>query len=223
MIQIAKRLEANGVCKAADFIDMTQTYDFSYYSLVGALSQNANRCFRLEGYLYPATYEFYKNEKPQDAVGRFLRVSESRITADDRARAQELGMSVDQILTLASIIEKECGSAAEMKNVSSVFHNRLDAGMKLQSDATIYYCEVYIEPNITGNTERFNAYYNTYKCAALPSGPICNPGRNAIQAALYPADTPYYYFLSDANGKYYYAETYAQHQQNGKEAGVEVE
>ena len=121
---------------------------------------------------------------------------------------------MDQVLTIASIIEKEVSLAKEQPNVSSVLHNRLNIGMKLQCDATVYYVERYIKPYITGDVNRYNAYYNTRKCKALPSGPICNPGKKAIQAALYPNETNYYYFCSDKKGVYYYAETYEEHLKN---------
>lgn len=95
-----------------------------------------------------------------------------------------------------------------MANISSVIHNRLSKGMKLQLDASINYVERYIKPNIDGDVNRYNAYYNTYKTKALPAGPICNPGRTAINAALNPAQTDYLFFYSDAEHKYYFSKEY---------------
>ena len=207
--QVFNLLVKKGVCpNTAVLYDALNNYDFSKYSLVSEIEENKNRCFRLEGYLFPDTYEFYRLSKPEDAIGKFLRNTESQITTEDREKAESLGYSVDEILTIASLIEKEAGNAEQKSLISSVIHNRLKENMKLQLDASIYYVERYIKPYITGDINRYNSYYNTYKCSALPAGPICNPGRASIQAALNPADTDYLYFYSDENGEYYFASTY---------------
>ncbi len=214
LAQIAQKLEKAGVCKASELIATANSYDFGYYPLIAAQSANPNRCFRLEGYLFPDTYEFYWNEKPENVLGRFLRNAESKITAAHRSRAAELGYSVEEILTIASIIEREGANPGEMKNVSSILHNRLEQNMKLQCDATIRYVESWIKPFISGDVNRYNAYYNTNKCPALPAGPINNPGLGAINAALYPADTDYLFFCHDSEANYYYAATYEEHLAN---------
>ncbi|WP_312694381.1 endolytic transglycosylase MltG [Caproiciproducens sp.] len=214
--QIGDRLEANGVCKKAALLSTANSYNFSYYSLIGKLGSGNQRCYKLEGYLFPDTYEFYENMKPQDALGKMLKNAESRIGSNYRYS----GMTVDQIVTLASIIEKESGNVNEMAKVSSVFHNRLKAGMKLQADVTVIYVEKYLKPNLTGDINRYNAYYNTRKCPALPAGAISNPGKAALNAAVNPADTDYYYFAADSSGNYYYAKTYEEHKQNLAKAGI---
>ena len=106
LTQIFKKLEANGVCSFNDLMKTAESYDYSYYPLIAARPSNT-RAFKLEGYLFPNTYDFYKNEKPQDAIGRFLRISEKYITSADRAKAKSMGYSMDQVLTVASIIDKE--------------------------------------------------------------------------------------------------------------------
>lgn len=214
--QIGDRLEANGVCKKAALLSTANSYDFSYYSLIGKLGSGIQRCYKLEGYLFPDTYEFYENMKPQDALGKMLKNAESRIGSNYRYS----GMTTDQVVTLASIIEKESGNVNEMAKVSSVFHNRLKAGMKLQADVTVIYVEKYLKPNLTGDINRYNAYYNTRKCPALPAGAISNPGKAALNAAVNPADTDYYYFAADSSGNYYYAKTYEEHKQNLAKAGI---
>lgn len=214
--QIGDRLEANGVCKKAALLSTANSYDFSYYSLIGKLGSGTQRCYKLEGYLFPDTYEFYENMKPQDALGKMLKNAESRIGSSYRYS----GMTTDQVVTLASIIEKESGNVNEMAKVSSVFHNRLKAGMKLQADVTVIYVEKYLKPNLTGDINRYNAYYNTRKCPALPAGAISNPGKAALNAAANPADTDYYYFAADSSGNYYYAKTYEEHKQNLAKAGI---
>jgi len=214
--QIGDRLEANGVCKKAALLSTANSYDFSYYSLIGKLGSGTQRCYKLEGYLFPDTYEFYENMKPQDILGKMLKNAESRIGSNYRYS----GMTTDQVVTLASIIEKESGNVNEMAKVSSVFHNRLKAGMKLQADVTVIYVEKYLKPNLTGDINRYNAYYNTRKCPALPAGAISNPGKAALNAAVNPADTDYYYFAADSSGNYYYAKTYEEHKQNLAKAGI---
>lgn len=200
--QVAARLEANGVCGADEFIKAAQTYDFSYYSIVAKIPDDPNRCYKLEGYLYPDTYEFYVGMKPQDAVGKFLRNAENQIGS----KYSYSGMTTDQMVTLASIIEREADDPDDMKKVSSVFHNRLKIGMILQADSTRDYCNLYLVPKFG---DKYNKYYNTYpnRSPGLPVGPISNPGTNALYAAAHPADTDYLYFATGTDHNYYYGAT----------------
>lgn len=212
--RIFETLEAKGVAKKDDLFHAMQNSNFSDYSLIAALPSSAERCFNLEGYLYPNTYEFYVGDSPENIIKKFLKTSENRITQECRNAASSLGYSMDDMIILASILEKEVHNSSELANVSSVFHNRLKAGQRLQSDATIKYVEGAIKPYITGDINRYNSFYNTYKCKALPAGAICNPGKNAIEGALYPAQTDYMYFANDKAGNYYYAATYEEHLAN---------
>lgn len=219
LTQIFKKLEANGVCSFDDLMKTAESYDYSYYPLIAARPSNT-RAFKLEGYLFPNTYDFYKNEKPQDAIGRFLRVGEKYITSQDRAKARAMGYSMDQILTVASIIEKEGANPNEVRKIAAVIYNRLEAGMQLQMDSGIYYIERSVKPYISGDVNRYNSLYNMYKCKGLPAGPICNPSARTINAALDPADVNYLYFCHDSSAKYYYADTYEEHLENLKKAGI---
>ena len=219
LTQIFKKLEANGVCSFDDLMKTAESYDYSYYPLIAARPSNT-RAFKLEGYLFPNTYDFYKNEKPQDAIGRFLRVGEKYITSQDRANARAMGYSMDQILTVASIIEKEGANPNEVRKIAAVIYNRLEAGKQLQMDSGIYYIERSVKPYISGDVNRYNSLYNMYKCKGLPAGPICNPGARTINAALDPADVNYLYFCHDSSAKYYYADTYEEHLENLKKAGI---
>lgn len=216
--QIFELLVKKGVCTStADLYKAMETYDYTVnYPLIKELPANTNRCFRLEGYLYPDTYEFKLLSKPEDAIGKFLRNSKVKITEADRRRAAELGYSIYEILTIASMVEKEAGNKAMMSDISAVIHNRLRIKKKLELDCSIYYVERYIKPNITGDINRYNSYYNTYKCPALPAGPICNPGRAAINAALYPSDADYLYFYSDEEGVYHFSKEYVKYQAPGR-------
>ncbi len=213
--QIAARLEAKGVCTAANFIKMAQTYDFTYYPLVKAIPSSKWRAYKLEGYLYPDTYVMYVNMKPQDAVGKFLRNAEAHIEGNYKYS----GMTVDKVVTLASIIEREATTMESMRMVSSVFHNRLNVGQRLEADATRVYCEQTLFEAAPPFSHDFRFYYSTYRCKELPTGPICNPGANALYAAANPASTSYYYYCT-ANGKFYYQKTKEEHDAKLRELGL---
>lgn len=214
LARIGITLEELGVVEDDQaFVDACQNGDWSSFPLIAAQTPNEHRCFTLEGYLFPATYEFPEDVAVEEIIRSLLNTTESRL-AGVMAEIEQSGYSVDEILTLASIIEKESFGEAAMAGVSSVYHNRLDIDMQLQSDPTIKYVEGAIKPYITGDVDRYNEYYNTYKCPALPAGPICNPGMAAINAALHPAQTPYLYFISDADNNFHYAETFEEHEAN---------
>ncbi|WP_177214502.1 endolytic transglycosylase MltG [Anaeromicropila populeti] len=213
--QTAVLLVKKGVCQSTQAVlNACNQVDTTKYWFFEGMTPSEERCFLLEGYLYPSTYEFYKNSNPGDVVSKILKNTENMLTKEQQTRADELGYSLDEVLTMASIIEKEIAISSERTKVSSILHNRLKSGMKIQCDATIYYVEKYIKPYISGDIDRYSKYYNTYKCSGLPAGPICSPGREAIQAALYPEENEYLYFCSDKNGNYYYASTYQEHLEN---------
>ena len=213
--QIADLMVKKGVCQSTSaFLKAVNAVNPSKYSFLSGVKTSSSRCFLLEGYLYPSTYEFYKNTSPADVIAKILNNTTTKYTDVQQQRAKELGYTLDQVLAIASIIEKEVSVTAEQATVSSVLYNRLSSGMKLQCDATINYVEKYIKPYISGDVNRFNEYYNTYKCSALPRGPICNPGQKAIQAALYPEMTDYYYFCSSTDGTYYFANSHEEHLKN---------
>lgn len=153
-----------------------------------------------------------------------------------KQRAAVLGYSMDEMLTLASIIQKECDAdIEECANVSSVFHNRLKNSAsfpKLQSDVTTFYITEALKDKLgytdgieleaqNDEVKKYMQLYSTYYCNGLPAGPICNPGLKAINAALHPASTDYLFFLTDESGEsFYYAATIAEHNKNGKIAGI---
>ena len=181
------------------------------------------RAFLLEGYLFPDTYEFYRNESASSAIRRFLKNTQSKLTDEVARRCEELGYTVDEILTLASIVQEEAGDPAEMGKVSSVIHNRLSSKSypKLQCDVATFYLRDYVKPHKTEQEyEALTELYNTYNCKGLPAGPITNSGMDAVNAALYPDDTDYYFFVTDSGGAYYYAETWAEHLENCDTAGI---
>ena len=220
--QIALLLEENGVCYATEFMAAAndpmslEGYSFEIF--------NADeRAFLLEGYVFPDTYDFYLNEGAPSALKRFLKNMESKLTEEVYLRSAELGYTVDEILTIASIIQEEAGNSAEMGKVSSVIHNRLncDDFPKLQCDVATFYLRDYVKPYT--DSERYEVLldlYNTYNCEGLPAGPITNCGMHAINAALYPEETDYYYFVTDSKNNYYYAETWEEHRKNCDIAGL---
>lgn len=218
--QIAKMLEENKVCSAKDFINEVNNPSDEILSKL-SVTNNEERIFLLEGYVFPDTYEFYKGEAPASVLGRFIDNFNSKITEKDKARAAELGYSIDEILAIASIIQKEAGREDQDYKVSSVIHNRLNSGTRIECDVTVNYLEEYCKPYLAdGLTEEQKSNYNTYSCPALPKGPICNPGYTAIQAALYPEQTDYMFFVTDEDMNYYYAVTWAEHCANCSTAGI---
>jgi UPF0755 protein len=166
-----------------------------------------------EGYLFPETYRIQRNTPPKKIIQLLYNQLNAKWSPEWDARLGELQMTKHQILTLASIIEKESGNAEEQPIVASVFHNRLKIGMRLQSDPTV----IYGIPNFNGNITKVDLQtptpYNTYVIEGLPPGPIASPGLSAIKAALYPTETTYLYFVGNGKGKHIFSETLEQHNQ----------
>ncbi len=218
LTEIAKRLEENGVCGYDEFIEAakTETFEYEFESMMGT---SEYIYYKWEGYLFPDTYEFYTNSTPRSVIAKFIDNFNNKITSEYYLRMQELGMSLDEVITLASVIQSEAAYMEDMEKVSSAFHNRLTPGSGfsgLQSDVTWFYYEQEILPYIDDEelSDAYHVSYDTYYRSGLPVGPICNPGMNAIKAALYPADTDYYYFVTDKNGTFYYGRTQAEHEYN---------
>lgn len=223
--EIAQRLEENGVCGYDEFIEAAKTETFEY-EFEEQMGTDEKIYLKWEGYLFPDTYEFYTDSTPRSVIAKFIDNFNNKFSAEYYLRMQELGMSLEDVITLASVIQSEAAYMADMKIVSSVFHNRLAPGSGLpylQSDVTYFYYTENIEPYVGDEAlsdEYLYAYYTyTDYRAGLPVGPICNPGLNAIEAALYPDETNYYYFVTDHDGNFYYAKTMAEHEANIIKAG----
>jgi len=168
-----------------------------------------------EGYLFPDTYEVSKNYGARKIFDELL-TNFNRIIEENNVRdlVKETDYSLHEIITLASIIEKEAGSYEEKRLISSVFYNRLKLGMKLQSCATIYYILGNTTKKLDENDLKINSPFNTYLNKGLPPGPICNPGLDSIKAALDPSDEDYLYFVLGEDGKHLFSKTYSEHLKN---------
>lgn len=168
----------------------------------------------LEGYLFSKTYKIYENSSPEEAIKIFYDGFKEFYNDTLKLRVKEIGFTVHQVLTLASIIKGETNLVEEMPRISGVYHNRLRIGMRLQADPTIQY----LLPNgwrrLTYKDLEIDSRYNTYRYAGLPPGPINNPGANAIMAALYPEKHNYLYFVADGKGGHNFGKSYSDHLKN---------
>jgi UPF0755 protein len=225
ILDVSALLEKDGVCTAEKFLSAINSNDYENYEIIKAITNDDERYYKLEGYLFPDTYEFYKDEDPKTVIKKFLSNCNNKITKEIKTEAEEKNMTIDQLLTLASMIQAEAADKEDMLKVSSVFHNRLNSGglgdlKRLRSDPTMYYpyrTKASIPADLQGS---FKSRYDTYTVEGLPPGPICNPGLDAINAALEPEKTNYYYFCHDKNSKSYYATNIVQHNINLKKAGL---
>ena len=215
--QMFDKLENFEICKKEELIAALKGADYDF-DFIKNIPDSSNRVFKLEGYLFPDTYEFYEKCDANTIIRKMLANFESKWNNDYAKRAEELGLSMDEVMTIASIIQREAGSKDQMPLVSSVIHNRLNHSISyptLGCDATANYIEKYVKPNVTSvQAQAYLAYYDTSSIKGLPEGPICNPGIDAIEAALYPEETNYYYFCHDNSGQIYLAATNAEHDKN---------
>ena len=235
-IEIGELLEANAVCRAEDFVkfyrNKIDVYDFERRVLQSSLKFN-----QLEGYLFPDKYEFYvvndlKDDPDKDidttkaaetAAKKIYSNFNSKITKTMYKQMNEMGLTLDELITLASMVQSEVGDIEDMRKVASVFLNRLHNGEtfpQLQSDVTYFYVRDFIDPyyddyDLTVPLQAIEDAYDTYVATGIPAGAICNPGLDAINAVLDPADTDYFYFCSnEETGVTYYARTIEEHEAN---------
>jgi len=216
MFEIAQAIQDAGLGPAQDFLKVATTDT----ALIADLAPQATS---LEGYLFPNTYNFTRTQSMRDMAAEMVK--------EFRLRANELGLiqpgpaqvgnaekeDISAIVTLASIIEKETAVPDERPEVAGVYTNRLAGGIPLQGDPSVIYAEQ-LQGAYTGALHhadmKFDSAYNTYRHAGLPPGPIANPGKSSLQAAMHPAQTSYYYFVSDGNGHHRFAATLEEHNRN---------
>ena len=208
--QIITRLAENGVCDYDELKNTCANYDFEYSFLADRPLGDAER---LEGYLFPNTHTFYVGENPVNAVNRMLNDFSKKFDEDLRAEAADAGYSMHEVLTIASLIEKEAASREEMPLISSVIRNRLNGWDHplLQIDASIQYALPERKEHLSNADLAIDSPYNTYLYEGLPPGPICNPGLSAIRAALRPSDTNYYFYALTEDGTHEFVRTAEEH------------
>ena len=171
----------------------------------------------LEGYLFPETYSLPRSTPAGDVVAQMIAGFKTALSPETRAAAEAGGLSVRQLVTLASLVEKETGAAAERPLVAAVYRNRMKIGMGMQADPTVIYALTKAgryKGNLSRENLQFDSPYNTYRYAGLPPGPIAAPGRAALDAAAKPADVDYLYFVSKNDGTHVFASTLAEHNRN---------
>lgn len=232
VVQIAKTLKKAGVLSDTEkFLELCNSDYFDEdYDFISAIENDDERYYKLEGYLFPDTYECYVNEKPELTITRMLNVYEMRMYHDQDVEGwsktinikdilKEKDMDLGEVMTIASIIQAEAANADDMYYISSIIHNRLEADIdlgvaKLDMDSTYYYPYHSADAVPDDIKDTFESRYNTYELIGLPPGPICNPGMEAILAAIYPNDTSYLYFCHSEDGEPYYATNINDHNYN---------
>jgi len=201
--QIADVLAEYRITEKAEFVQLAS--DKVFMKTLGISAES------LEGYLFPDTYRFARPTSGKEVIKTMIDQLGQVMTEEWQARARDLHMTLHEVLTLASVIEKETGAGDERPHISSVFHNRLKKKIPLQSDPTV----IYGLPNYDGNLHKKDlshpSPYNTYRWAGLPPGPIASPGADSIRAALYPAPTPDLYFVSKNDGTHHFSATLVEH------------
>ncbi len=216
--QIVDKLDSNGVCNASSLYEaMANEELYEKYEFLSTITEKELRFRALEGYLYPDTYEFYIGESASSVIDRFLKNFNDKWTDTYKARAAELGYTVDEIITIATVLEKEAFDATQMPVIASVIYNRLNSSSFpfINCDSTAQYIENFKETlESSGKYSDYMKVYDTYQKTGLPVGPICCPGADAIHSALYPENTEYYYFLHAKDGTIYLSYTAEEHQNN---------
>ncbi len=205
--QIVEKLNSLGVVSPEDIQAALKAENYKY-EFIGQIPDRENK---LEGYLFPDTYEIYRDTAAETIIDKMLQRFDTVFTEEYRNRAKELNMTIDQVIILASIIEREAKLDTERKTISAVFHNRLKKNMKLQSCATIQYLLKEQKEVLTYKDLEIESPYNTYKYAGLPPGPISSPGLKSIEAALYPEEVDYLYFVTKGDGSHIFTKTYSEH------------
>jgi len=202
--EIAALLEERGLVNAEEFILQTQDKELIQSAGIPAIS--------LEGYLFPETYHFSKHTSERKIIQSMLDTYHEKIKTHELSkRTPFMNLSFHEVVTLASLIEKETGVDEERKLISSVFHNRLKKNMRLQTDPTVIYAMINFDGNIRKKDLNIDSPYNTYKYRGLPPGPIASPGLKSIIAALEPSNSDYLYFVSRKDGSHQFSSNLMDH------------
>lgn len=207
---------SSGIGTKEGFLEVIEHGGNFGYDFLSEIPEDTERTRRLDGYLFPDTYFVYADSTETEIVTKLLGTFDQKFDKELRAAASERGFTVDEVLRLASIVEREAYYRSDMPTIASVFLNRLNNGRfpHLDSDATVKYIKLISGDSSAPTAEdidRLESPYNTYKIKGLPPGAICSPGYDAILAVLYPADTDYYYFVSAKDKSTVFSQTYAEH------------
>ncbi len=203
LLEISGQLEKNGIMKKDEFMKLAYDPDFLASYKIESKS--------IEGYIFPDTYRIPKGISPKDALGSMIDKMREKFSFDILSRMKKMNMTENQVLTLASIIEKEAVVDSERPLISAVYHNRLKKKMQLQADPTSIYGIKSSREKITRTDLLRKTPYNTYQIKGLPPGPIASPGLKSIMAALYPANVPYIYFVSQDDRTHQFSTTAEEH------------
>ena len=204
--EIAKALAEKGIVNQKDFL--REAKSFAPYDYMTGDSREA---YRAEGFLFPDTYEIRSDAGAADVLKLMAGEFDQKLTPELRERAAEQGLSVYELITLASLVEKEARFEEDRPMIAQVFLKRLRIGMPLQSDTTIQYLLNAPKEDVSIEDTKIDSPYNTYQHMGLPPGPIANPGIASIRAVLWPADTDYLYFVADREGHNHYSQSYEEH------------
>jgi UPF0755 protein len=216
--QIAQLSAREGIADEAEFLRLAQEGSFAYDFLEDRPPGSPSG---LEGYLFPETYQVVEGTGTRGFIDLLLRTFDQKLTPAMRQRASEQRNTIYEVVTLASIVEREAVADEERPIIASVYVNRINRGMYLQADPTVQYAKGYsAETGLWWNhmlleeAQTVKSSYNTFLHPGLPPGPICNPGIASIEAVLYPAETPYLFFFSKGDGTHAFSETYEEHLEN---------
>ncbi len=204
-MQISKLMEENGICSADDFLSACKKAGDYDYAFLSSVPDSDLIGYQLEGFLFPATYDVGLNTPAKQVVSMMLDAFGEHLTADMTRFCEENNMTLYQLLTLASVVQEEAFGVSSAKNIASVFINRLNKGVKLQSDVTYFYARD-LRDDYGFSQQVYDAYY-TYRCDALPVGPISNSGDDIIDATVNAPTTDYMYFFSDLQKEFHFAKT----------------
>lgn len=199
---IAARVEENGICTKDEFLSAVKSYPLPAY-----VSDNSDKRYNLEGFLFPDTYNFEIGVKPEYIIETMIKRFEE-VWAEVTQGMDIKQEDIEKVINVASIIEKEARVDEDRPLIASVIYNRLKQGMPLQIDATVIYAHGYYIENVRNRHLAIESKYNTYLHKGLPVGPICNPGEPSIKAALHPADTNYLFYLLASDDEHYFTDNY---------------
>lgn len=206
VMDIAKTLEENEICKAKDFLEACKSKNDYDYDFLESIPNDPLIAYQLEGFLFPATYDLPQNSEAKDVAEYMLETFDYHYTDEMKEYCKKNNITLFELVTLASVVQEEALGNKSAENIASVFINRLEKGVKLQSDVTYFY-GAKLRDEYGFSQEVYDAYY-TYRCEGLPAGPITNSGDAIMKAVVNHPDTDYMYFFSDLQQDFHFAKTY---------------